>query len=138
MADDENDFWGIVDEVFGELGEDDGEEVGNLFWIERPETTKDKLVLQVGVPARSAVRSLHALLGEHDTPFAGAKLLVNRDVLAILYLQPDAILHNACLADVVSCCRAVPFRPYNSTTPEAHLVWVGGSSEVDSMCEPVY
>ena len=138
VADDEDDFWGIVDEVFGELGEDDGEEVGNLFWIERPETTKDKLVLQVGVPARGAVRSLHALLGEQDTPFAGAKLLVNRDVLAILYLQPDAILHYALLADVVSCCGAIPFRPYNSTTPEAHLVWVGRSSEVDSMCEPVY
>ena len=84
------------------------------------------------------MRSLHALSGERDTPVAGAKLLVNRNVLAILYLQPDAILHYALLADVVSCCGAIPFRPYNSTTPEAHLVWLGRASEVGSMCEPVY
>ena len=133
-------FWQFVDETFSELNEEDGEEVDNLFWVQRvSEPTVEKLVIRVGGSTRLVARSVRALLQEGESPFVGAKLLVNSDVLVILYVrrgapQPDAdFLH-----DVAECCEAVPFVPFNSSVGEASLVWVSRSDESGSFCGPVY
>ena len=88
--------------------------------------------------ARPAVRTLRAMLDERDSPIAGAKLIVNTDVLIILYLTEDAFLGPDLLRDVAECCGAAPFRPYDSTCAEPHLAWMGASEESGSLRKPVY
>ena len=96
----DEDFWRHVDSIFSDLTAEDGVEVGNIFWIGVPEeTSAAKLVIQMQGSARFVVRSVRALLQEDESPFVGGKLLVNGDVLVILYLrrgaQPDAdLLHD--------------------------------------------
>ena len=135
----DEDFWRQVESIFSDLTAEDGVEVGNVFWIGVPEeTSADKLVLQIQGSARLAVRSVRAWLQEEVLPFVGGKLLVNGDVLAILYLrrgvQPDANL----LHDVADSCAAVPFLPYNCTATDPRLIWLGNSNERDSLCLPIY
>ena len=50
------------------------------------EPAVQKLVMRVEGRARPAVRTLRAMLGERKSPLARAKLIVNTDVLIILYL----------------------------------------------------
>ena len=134
----DEDFWGHVESIFSDLTAEDGVEVGNVFWIGVPEETSEaKLVLQIQGSARLVVRSVRALLREDESPFVGGKLLVNGDVLVILYLrrgaQPDADL----LHDVAGSCAAVPFLPYNCTATDPRLIWLG-NNERDSLCLPIY
>jgi len=90
-------------------------------------------------PDRTIVRALRAILGEFDTPFLGAKLMINRDdVLIIMYLRVGAILEVDCLEDLVSCLGTAAFVPHNYSVAEPHYVWRGNSRVVDSPCEPVY
>ena len=75
----DEDFWRHVDMVFADLTVEDGEEAGNAWWIQRPAgSTEAKMVLRAPSPAgRNLVRSLRAVLSEHESPMVGAKLLVN-------------------------------------------------------------
>ena len=132
-------FWRHVESIFSDLTAEDGVEVGNVFWIGVPEeTSEDKLVLRIQGSARLVVRSVRALLLEDESPFVGGKLLVNGDVLVILYLrrgaQPDADL----LHDVADSCAAVPFLPYNCTATDPRLIWLGNSNERGGLCLPIY
>ena len=135
----DEDFWRQVESIFSDLTAEDGVEVGNIFWIGVPqETSEAKLVLQIQGSARPVVRSVRAWLQEDESPFVGGKLLVNGDVLVILYLrrgaQPDADL----LHDVAESCEAVPFVPHNCATTDPRLCWLGSSNERDSLCLPIY
>ena len=88
--------------------------------------------------ARPAVRTLRAMLDERKSPLARAKLIVNTDVLIILYLTEDAFLDLDLLHDVTECCGAALFRPYDSTCAEPHLAWMGASEESGGLRKPVY
>ena len=122
------------------MGEEDGEEENNVFWIRRVDMPSErKLVLQVSGRVRPLVRALHALLRDHETPFVGAKIIVNVDVLAILYLRTEVALTEDILVDVADVCDTVtPFTPFSSSIDQPHLIWIGRACEVHSFCEPVY
>ena len=135
----DEDFWGHVESIFSDLTAEDGVEVGNVFWIGVPEeTSAAKLVIQMQGSARFVVRSVRALLQEDESPFVGGKLLVNGDVLVILYLRRGAQPGADLLHDVADSCDAVPFVPYNCTSTDPRLVWLGNSHGSDSACQPIY
>ena len=134
----DDDFWRHVESIFSDLTAEDGVEVGNVFWIGVPEeTSEDKLVLRIQGSARLVVRSVRALLLEDESPFVGGKLLVNADVLVILYLRRGAQPGADLLHDVADSCDAVPFVPYNCTSTDPRLIWLG-NNERDSLCLPIY
>ena len=133
----DNDFWWYVDTIFAALAGADGEEEGNLFWVQRPrETTDLKLVLQASQVRECTVRAMILLLDE--SPFIGGKVMVSSDTLIILYLRGDFALDQDLLHGIVECCDAVPFLPYNCTTTDPRLIWLGNSNEGDSFCQPIY
>ena len=136
----DEDFWRHVDMVFADLTVEDGEEAGNAWWIRRPAVSSEaNMILRAPVLAsRSLVRSLRAVLSEHESPMVGAKLLVNSDLLVVVYLRSGTDLDVELLEHVAESCEATPFVPWNSTAPQAHLVWMGNSNESDSACVPVY
>ena len=136
----DEDFWLFVDRVFADLVVEDGEEAGNAWWIRRPAASSEaNMILRAPVLAsRSLVRSLRAVLSEHESPMVGAKLLVNTDLLVVVYLRSGTDLDVELLEHVAESCEATAFVPWNSTAPQAHLVWMGNSNESDSLCVPVY
>ena len=81
----DEDFWRHVGMVFAGLTVEDGEEAGNAWWIQRPAGSSEaKLVLRApALAGRSLVRSLRAVLSEHESPMVGAKRLVNTDLLVV-------------------------------------------------------
>ena len=133
----DDDFWRHVDTIFAALADADGEEDGNLFWVQRPrENTDFKLVLQASQVRECTVRAMILLLDE--SPFIGGKVMVSSDTLIILYLRGDFALDQDLLHGIVECCDAVPFLPYNCTTTDPRLIWLGNSNESDSFCQPIY
>ena len=85
----DSEYWAYVDEVFADLSEEDGEEIGNNFWIGTPPegASNHKLVMQTRGSTRIVARTVRALLLEDEASFVGGKLLVNGDVLVVLYLR---------------------------------------------------
>ena len=136
----DEDFWRHVDMVFADLTVEDGEEAGNAWWIQRPAgSTEAKMVLRAPSPAgRNLVRSLRAVLSEHESPMVGAKLLVNSDLLVVVYLRSGTDFDVEFLEHVAESCEATAFVPWDSMAPQAHLLWMGNSNESDSLCVPVY
>ena len=102
----DEDFWRHVDMVFADLTVEDGEEAGNAWWIQRPAgSTEAKMVLRAPSPAgRNLVRSLRAVLSEHESPMVGAKLLVNSDLLVVVYLRSGTDLDVELLEHVAVSC----------------------------------
>ena len=94
--------------------------------------------MQTRGSTRIVARIVRALLLEDEALFAGGKLLVNSDVLVVLYLQDGVQLDEDKLHDIADCCEAERFTPYNSDTADPHLVWLGYSSKTNSVCKPVY
>ena len=134
----DDDFWRHVDTIFAALADADGEEDGNLFWVQRPrENTDFKLVLQASQVKESTVRAMRLLLDEGESPFIGGKVMVSSGTLIILYLRGDFALDQDLLHGIVECCDAVPFVPYNCTSTDPRLIWLG-NNESDSLCVPVY
>ena len=139
MAVVDEDFWAHVDDVFGELEDEIGEFENNLFWIQRPSVdTERKLVWQAHGHLRHVARGLRALLSEEASVFAGAKIMVSDDILAIAYVKSGADLPHDFLVEIAEVGSAVaPFVPHNAIVDEAHVIWEGWSHEAESRCVPV-
>ena len=130
-------FWDRVDAVFDELEGLPGEVDRNMFFFKDAADPAVQLVLQVTGSVRTAARTVLAYLADEPDVINGAKLLVNRDVLLIVYVSA----HVAASAKDVFCAladdlEAAPFLPLNAAGDEPRRVWIGAALEHGALCRP--
>ena len=130
-------FWDRVDAVFDELEGLPGEVDRNMFFCKDAADPAVKLVLQVTGSVRTAARTVLAYLADEPDVIDGAKLLINRGVLLIVYVSAnveDSLKDVFCsLADDLE---AAPFLPLNAAGAEPRRVWIGAALEYGALCRP--
>ena len=76
-------------------------------------------------------------LAEEPELFGGAKLLVNEEVLLIIYMGKGLELPTDLLATLAEDVEAKAFVPLNATSSEPRRIWKGPALEYHALCEPV-